>query len=82
MTLATVLRKRRLELGYSQAEIADFLGVSTGLISRVENLDSSLHLAYWNRLGGILKIKASKLYICIDGDFFSRQRIHLEDEIF
>ncbi len=72
----TVLRKRRLELGYTQEEVAKLLGISTGFYAQVERMENSLHKSLWLSLGRILSLKSSKLYIEIDGDYFARERIH------
>lgn len=73
---STVLRKRRVDLGYSQSDLADLIDISTSTLSKVENLDSALSLKAWRRLAGILKVKANFLYVEVDGEFFARERRH------
>jgi transcriptional regulator with XRE-family HTH domain len=69
-------KKRRLELGLTQGQIADLLGISTSFLGQVERMDTSMHLSLWRNMGRILKMSSKKLYIEIDGEFFARERIH------
>jgi predicted transcriptional regulator len=69
-------RKRRLELGLTQGELADLLGISTSFLGQVERMDASMHLSIWRKMAQIFKISSQKLYIEMDGEFFARERIH------
>ena len=77
--MKTVFERRRRELGISQAEMADIAGVSAGLISKVENLNSPLKLNVWRRIATTLKLSSKKLSIEIDGEYWARERLHDED---
>lgn len=57
LQIVDIVRKKRLELGYSQEQLANMLGVSNGFIGKVESnkFSSKYNLNHINKLSNILQ---------------------------
>ena len=63
MEIGAAIRKRRKELGLSQEQLAEKVGVSYQQIQRYENGSSMLNVENMQRIAKILNIPAASLFI-------------------
>lgn len=61
--ISAVITAKRLELGFSQKEFADFMGVSQGLVSRWENGDTNFTLQTLSDIAVKLDIKTQSPFV-------------------
>lgn len=63
--LGIAIRTRRKELGYTQAFLADYTGVSTSFLSELENGKETIQL---NKLMEVLSLLGMDLYVVRRGE--------------
>lgn len=63
LQIVDIVRKKRLEIGYSQEQLANLLGVSNGFIGKVESskFSSKYNLNHINKLANIFQCSPREL---------------------
>lgn len=68
--VSKIIRQKRIELGYSQPEVAKFLGMKNGqFISNIERNLCALPIKYVHSVGKALKINPEVLVSAMKEDF-------------